>query len=247
MGWFKPLSGIAPLANPAKTVHACRMPEPVTTVAPHTVVLPIAVALLEDEIHVRTLFEKAIGQDPALVLVFSAHSVADAIAKAKRTAAQVYLVDLGLPDGDGREFIRWVSDHQSDAHVMVITVFGDDDHIVSSFSAGATGYLLKDTPLTEIAQRIAELRAGGSPISPSVARRLIQRFIPTQAAGANPLSERELNALRLLEKGLTYDEVASAMGITWHTVTSYLRRVYKKLQVNSRSEAVFEARVRGIL
>lgn len=221
-----------------------------------TAVLPIGVAILEDEPQMRRLFENAVQSDPGLHLAFSAQTVREAKRLAQHNAAQVYLVDLGLPDADGREFIRWVSANQPDASVMVVTVFGDDEHIVSSFAAGAVGYLLKDATASEIAQRVAELVAGGSPISPSVARRLLQHFLqrsslnPRPASAVlleHPLSEREHEVLRLIEKGLTYDEIAQSLGITWHTVTGYLRRVYRKLQVNSRGEAVFEARQRGLL
>jgi DNA-binding NarL/FixJ family response regulator len=222
---------------------------------------PIAVAVLEDETHVRKMFESAITADPALQLAFSAQTVAQAKALAQTHAAQVYLVDLGLPDADGREFIRWVTDNQPGASVMVVTVFGDDEHIVSSFAAGAVGYLLKDAPADEIAQHIGELVGGGSPISPSVARRMLQHFraqhaslagnasqpAPEQLPAGQALSPREHEVLCLIEKGLTYEEIAQALGITWHTVTGYLRRVYRKLEVNSRGEAVFEARQRGML
>ena len=225
------------------------------------VAYPIAVAVLEDETPVRKLLEAAITANPGLQLAFSAQTVAEAKALAQTFAAQVYLVDLGLPDADGREFIRWVTENQPGASAMVVTVFGDDEHIVSSFAAGAVGYLLKDSPADQIAEHIAELVSGGSPISPSVARRLLQHFKtkgPLVAAETNPapldaypaehaLSTREHEVLRLIEKGLTYDEIAQALGITWHTVTGYLRRVYRKLEVNSRSEAVFEARQRGLL
>ena len=223
--------------------------------------LPITVAVLEDETHVRKMFEAAIAADPSLQLAFSAQSVAKAKAMAQTHAAQVYLVDLGLPDADGREFIRWVTEHQPGASAMVVTVFGDDDHIVSSFAAGAVGYLLKDAPADEIAQHIAELVGGGSPISPSVARRMLQHFRAQQPPATNQaspqpperdpaelaLSPREHEVLCLIEKGLTYEEIAQVLGITWHTVTGYLRRVYRKLEVNSRGEAVFEARQRGLL
>ena len=222
---------------------------------------PIAVAVLEDETHVRKMFESAINADPGLQLAFSAQTVAQAKAMAQTHAAQVYLVDLGLPDADGREFIRWVTEHQPGASVMVVTVFGDDEHIVSSFAAGAVGYLLKDASADEIALHIAEVVSGGSPISPSVARRMLQHFRPPQAApmsnagapafepvpSGQALSAREHEVLCLIEKGLTYEEIAQLLGITWHTVTGYLRRVYRKLEVNSRGEAVFEARQRGLL
>ena len=176
-------------------------------------------------------------------------------------AAQVYLVDLGLPDADGREFIRWVTENQPGASAMVVTVFGDDERIVSSFAAGAVGYLLKDASADEIALHIADLVGGGSPISPSVARRMLQHFrappaSPARNAGpqtsehqpvGQALSPREHEVLCLIEKGLTYEEIAQLLGLTWHTVTGYLRRVYRKLEVNTRGEAVFEARQRGLL
>ena len=221
---------------------------------------PITVAVLEDEAHVRRMFEAAIAVDPGLQLSFSAQTVAQAKALVQTHAAQVYLVDLGLPDADGREFIRWVSEHQPGASAMVVTVFGDDEHIVSSFAAGAVGYLLKDASADEIAQHIAEVVSGGSPISPSVARRMLQHFRPAAPSAGSAavlapqrelpgqaLSPREHEVLCLIEKGLTYEEIAQMLGITWHTVTGYLRRVYRKLEVNSRSEAVFEARQRGLL
>jgi DNA-binding NarL/FixJ family response regulator len=192
---------------------------------------------------------------------FSAQTVAQAMAMAQTNAAQVYLVDLGLPDGDGREFIRWVTDNQPGASAMVVTVFGDDERIVSSFAAGAVGYLLKDASADEIVQHIADLVGGGSPISPSVARRMLQHFrtppvppapsasppAPGPDAAGQALSPREHEVLSLIEKGLTYEEIAQLLGLTWHTVTGYLRRVYRKLEVNSRGEAVFEARQRGLL
>jgi DNA-binding NarL/FixJ family response regulator len=222
---------------------------------------PISVAVLEDETHVRKMFEAAISADPSLQLAFSAQTVAQAKVLAQTHAARVYLVDLGLPDADGREFIRWVTENQPDASAMVVTVFGDDEHIVSSFAAGAVGYLLKDAPADEIAQHIAELVSGGSPISPSVARRMLQHFkthhAPVETSSKpmpldqypadQALSTREHEVLCLIEKGLTYEEIAQVLGITWHTVTGYLRRVYRKLEVKSRSEAVFEARQRGLL
>jgi DNA-binding NarL/FixJ family response regulator len=211
----------------------------------------IKVAIVEDEPEVRRRFEDAVNVDARLAHWFSAADAGQAIALTVERPADVYLVDLGLPDRDGREFIRWLVTRQPDALSMVVTVFGDESHVVSSLEAGAMGYLLKDTPIHEIAQRIVELHEGGSPISPSVARSLIKRLSvrPAEAARRidNPLSERELEVLRLIEKGLTYDEVSSILGVTWNTVTSHLRRVYRKLQVGSRSEAVYEARQRGIL
>lgn len=212
--------------------------------------LPITVGIVEDEADVRSMFEQAVRQHPRLSLAFSAGSASSAIEMAQQRPAQVYMVDLGLPDRHGSDVIRWLSQNQPSCLCMVVTVFGGEEHVVSSLEAGAVGYLLKDTPLNEIPQRIVELYEGGSPISPSVARQVLRRFTASpivQVTQSNPLSPREQEILRLLEKGMTYDEIASILEITWHTVTAHLRRVYRKLQVNSRGEAVFEARQRGIL
>jgi DNA-binding NarL/FixJ family response regulator len=215
--------------------------------------LPIMVAIVEDEPEMRRRFEDAVRADPRLSWQFSAGTAAEAIDCTERRPADVYLVDLGLPDRDGRDFIRWLSRHQPETLAMVVTVFGDEEHVMSSLEAGAMGYLLKDSPGSEIGQRIVELSEGGSPISPSVARSMIRHFARAgaqpQSIGAadNPLSKRELEVLRLIEKGMTYDEVGQVLAITWHTVTTHLRRVYCKLQVGSRGEAVYEARQRGLI
>lgn len=213
--------------------------------------LPIAVCVVEDDPDVRALFEQAIRQHPRLALMYSAATAQQAISLAQLRQVDVLLIDLGLPDRDGREVIRWFATNQPTVLPMVVTVFADEEHVVSSFEAGAVGYLLKDTPSDQLGQHVVELYEGGSPISPTVARSVIRRFsTPGHVPGTrleNPLSQRELEVLRLIEKGLTYDEVASALGLTWHTVTGYLRRVYRKLEVNSKSQAVFEARQRGIL
>ncbi len=213
--------------------------------------LPITVAIVEDEPQVRLRFEDAVRTHPRLSWQFSAANAAEAITLAGQRPADVYLVDLGLPDRDGRDVIRWLVQQQPEALPMVVTVFGDEEHVLSSLEAGAMGYLLKDSPGTEIALSIVELYEGGSPISPSVARSVIRRFTKPPAGlssdEGNPLSRRELEVLRLIEKGMTYDEVAQVLDLSWHTVTAYLRRVYRKLQVNSRGEAVFEARQRGII
>ena len=213
--------------------------------------VPITVAIVEDEPNVRSRFEAAVRSHPRLSLLFAASTVAQAIELTQQRPADVMLIDLGLPDGDGREVIEWLALQYPSALAMVVTVFADEEHVLSSLEAGAVGYLLKDTPGDEIARHIVELYEGGSPISPSVARSVIKRFIGKHKNVAvkvdNPLSERELEVLRLIEKGMSYEEVSDILGITWHTVTAHLRNVYRKLQVNSKGQAVFEAKQRGFL
>ena len=213
--------------------------------------VPITVAIVEDEPEVRLRFESAVRSHPRLSLLFAASTAAQAIELTQRRPADVFLVDLGLPDRDGRDIIRWLTAQYPAALAMVVTVFADEEHVLTSLEAGAVGYLLKDTPPDEMARHIVELYEGGSPISPSVARSVIRRFIGKKTDRVinvdNPLSERELQVLQLIEKGMSYEEASAILGITWHTVTAHLRHVYRKLQVNSKGQAVFEAKQRGFL
>jgi DNA-binding NarL/FixJ family response regulator len=213
--------------------------------------VPITVAIVEDEPNVRTRFEAAVRSHPRLSLLFAASTAAQALELTQQRPANVVLIDLGLPDKDGREVIKWLMVHYPATLAMVVTVFADEEHVLTSLEAGAVGYLLKDTPGDEIARYIVELFEGGSPISPSVARSVIKRFTGKKQDVVvkvdNPLSERELEVLRLIEKGMSYEEVSEILGITWHTVTAHLRNVYRKLQVNSKGQAVFEAKQRGFL
>jgi len=139
----------------------------------------------------------------------------------------------------------------------VVTMFGDDQHVLESIEAGAAGYLLKDSMAASIVSSIRELRAGGSPISPGIARRILERFRltlhparPVAGAGkpaVSPLTERETELLRLTAKGLSFDTISELMGISPHTVVAHVRKIYRKLAVHSRGEAVYEATQLGLL
>jgi DNA-binding NarL/FixJ family response regulator len=150
--------------------------------------------------------------------------------------------------------------------VLVVTMFGDDAHVVESIEAGATGYLLKDASPERVATSIHEIRAGGAPISPGIARRNLTRFRltvrlepapaaplqqappePLPDARASPLTPRETELLRLTAKGLTFDSIGELLEISPHTVVSHVKKIYRKLAVHSRSEAVYEASQLGLL
>jgi DNA-binding NarL/FixJ family response regulator len=170
-------------------------------------------------------------------------------------APDVLLVDLGLPDIDGVELIRQAVRRCPQCDVIVITMFGDDGHVLPSLEAGATGYLLKDAARAGIAASIHEVRSGGSPISPSIARRVLARFrLPAAAPPAasqtpepSPLSERETEILRLVAKGLSFDSIGEVLVISPHTVVAHVKKIYRKLAVHSRGEAVYEAGQMGLL
>ena len=224
--------------------------------------MAIGVLVVEDEAGFLQRFCDAIVADPALRLSGTAATVSGACALIDALSPDVVLVDLGLPDGSGIEVIRHAMATRSTSDVMVITMFGDDGHVIESIRAGATGYLLKDALPQDIASSILQVRAGGSPISPAVARRVLQSFrnslqtapaaspAPIETTGSSHshlLSEREREILRLVAKGLNFKEVGHILAISPHTVITHVKRIYQKLAVHSRGEAVYEASQQGLL
>jgi len=216
---------------------------------------PISVALVEDDPAMRDTFERVIGAEPSLRFGFGASSGQELLAWFANNAVDVLLVDLGLPDLSGLEVIRRCRDMQPACAMMVLTIFGDESHMVRAFEAGASGYLLKDGTEADLATHIRSLHAGGSPMSPTIARQLLVRWQARPAAPqASPaaglglsLSPRESEVLSLIARGFTYAEVADRMEILLSTVQSHVRNIYGKLDVHNKSEAVFEARQLGLL
>jgi len=210
-----------------------------------------SVLVVEDEPEFLRLYCEAITREPAFRLAGAVSTLAAALALIEQSVPDVLVVDLGLPDGNGADLIRRAAKKRPDCDALVVTVFGDDQHVIDAIEAGATGYLLKDSPQGELVRCIRELREGGAPISPSIARRLLARMrAPVEkpaAQGASPLTEREAEILQLIAKGLGFAEVGGALGISAHTVVAHVKKIYRKLSVHSRGEAVFEATQLGLL
>ena len=211
-----------------------------------------SILIVEDEPEFLRVYCDAIASEPSFDLVGAVTTLGDALALAEKAVPDVLVVDLGLPDGSGTELIRRACQLRPDCDVLVVTVFGDDRHVLDAIAAGATGYILKDSPAAELLRCIRELRAGGSPISPSIARRLLARMRgpepdQVQTRQDNPLTEREADILRLVAKGLSFADVGSVLGISAHTVVAHVKSIYRKLSVHSRGEAVFEAGQMGLL
>ena len=172
-----------------------------------------------------------------------------------RASIDVALVDLGLPDGSGIDVIKAIRRRQPQCDVMVISIFQDEEVVLRAIEAGATGYLLKDSAPPDVVASIRALRAGGAPINPMIARLLLDRIRPADAtrqttrrpAGAPAMSEREIEILRVVAKGLSLVEIAELLGISVNTVKTHVKRIYHKLEVKSRTEAVFEAHCMGLL
>lgn len=177
-------------------------------------------------------------------------SVAEAASWLQSHTPQIVLTDLGLPDGSGIEVIGKVRRLHPQCEVLVISIFGDDTHVISAIEAGASGYLLKDSSLQQLGEQLQHLRDGGSPLSPQIARTLIRRQRPQPrhaddpAGAAAGLTERELEVLTFIAKGFSYQEGAAMLGVSTNTVRTHVKRIYQKLAVNSRTEAVYEFNLR---
>ena len=223
-----------------------------------------SVLIVEDEPEFLQRFTEAVLADPELSLVAGVTTGRAGLAMLEAQPPDVMLVDLGLPDISGIELIRHAAKHLPNCDVLVVTMFGDDAHVMGSIEAGATGYLLKDAQATRVAAAIHEVRAGGSPISPSIARKVLAAFrvapqaqpassapaMPATAASPaepSPLSERETEILRLVAKGFSFDAVGELLSISPHTVVTHVKKIYRKLAVHSRGEAVYEANQMGLL
>jgi DNA-binding NarL/FixJ family response regulator len=218
--------------------------------------MSISVLIVEDVPEFQRRFADAVRSDPGLSLLGLADSGAGALEFLGRQVPDVMLVDLGLPDMSGIEVIRHAARHHPATEALVVTMFGDDASVLASIEAGATGYLLKDSMPESIASSIHELVAGGSPISPSIARRVLTRFrsgspapaaAPVAVSREAVLTERETDILRQVAKGMSFAEIGEILTISQHTVVAHVKKIYRKLAVHSRGEAVFEANQMGLL
>ena len=213
----------------------------------------ISVAMVEDDPRTRERLVHALARAPRLLsLAFAAATVGEMVDWLRDNSVHVLLVDLGLPDGSGLEVIRQCRRLSPATEVMVITMFGDEANMMSAFEAGARGYLLKDGTEDDLAQHVLSLSAGGSPMTPIIARQLLARLSPRSAGQGSAvpvdmLTAREQDILAKLARGYTYAEAAELLGIAPSTVQSHVKNIYSKLAVHTKAEAIFEARQMGLL
>ncbi|MET0542169.1 MAG: response regulator transcription factor [Variovorax sp.] len=226
------------------------------------------VLVVEDDPHARAFFEASVRRSPALQWLGGAGSVREALdwLDGDGVAPDVLLADLGLPDGSGLDVISAAVARYPQCEPLVISVFGDEDSVLASIEAGALGYIHKDAAPEDIALTILEMKAGASPISPMIARRVLARYRLLQSAGRPEpdapaaalaqgpddtvralLSRREQEVLTLIARGFSYAEIARLQGLSVHTVQTHIKHLYGKLAVHSKNEAVFEAMRLGLL
>jgi DNA-binding NarL/FixJ family response regulator len=220
----------------------------------------IHVAIVEDDLGFRGALASALLAAPDMTLAGTAGTQAEGLALLQGPPVDVLLVDLGLPDGSGIEVIRAAARQWPSCSIMVSTNFGDETHVMRSIESGAAGYLLKDSSQAKMVDEIRSLAGGGSPISPIIARQVLARFRQDAtpgtgtATGSEPaagepqlLSAREKEVLDFITKGFTAVEIAKLMGLSHFTVRTFVRRIYSKLKVTSKAEAIYEARNQGLL
>jgi len=225
-----------------------------------------SVVLVEDNQATRTFLETCVKGHAQLRLAASFATLAPARAWFAEQGADLLLVDLGLPDGSGLDLMRDVRQQWPQCDMLVVSMFGDEENVLASIEAGAVGYVHKDDEAADIADTLLAVKRGASPISPMIARHLLRRMQPAQqvlkcvepaAAAPEPvntepdspivLSRREQEVLEYIARGFSYAEIARQQGITVHTVQTYIKKLYGKLAVHSRSEAVYEANRLGLL
>lgn len=223
----------------------------------------IGVILVEDEPNTQDHLVNLIEASAPLKLLGRASTASEAYSLLFMTSPQVALIDLGLPDSSGIEIIQWLNKNKPEINTIVVTTFGDEDHVMRSLEAGASGYLLKDETGGELLKHVLEVVNGGSPISPLIARQLLNRMQQERAQEglsnlqsasrqsvmqkANCITDRELSVIQQVARGFTVQEIATQMEISAHTVSTHVKRIYRKLRVNSRSEAVYEASMLGLI
>jgi len=215
-----------------------------------------SVALVEDDRTTRERLAASVRAQDSLQLVAEYPNGSEALAGLALHAPDVLLVDLGLPDMSGLELIRFAAERHPDCDILVISIFGDETNVLAALEAGARGYLLKGSLQHDIAFDIRDLRNGGSPLSPVIARQMLKRLrlrkhgpagSRLEADEETALTPREAEILNAISRGFSYAETAQMLGLSVGTVHSFLKRVYRKLAVHSKTEAVFEASRLGLI
>lgn len=204
-------------------------------------IMPIKVAIVEDDAAVRRSLAGILQMERGLKCVGDYGSAEDTLAGLAGGFPDVILVDINLPGMDGVDFVRQVAEQSPNTKLIMLTVHDDTEAIFHSLEAGASGYLLKPARAAELVAAVNDVQSGGAPMTGNIARKVIQSFRrPNKTAGSaqEELTSREVAVLELLSKGYLYKEVADKLNIAYATVHAHVARIYQKLHVQSRSQAV---------
>jgi DNA-binding NarL/FixJ family response regulator len=214
-----------------------------TEIAVQTETRPLRVAVIEDERELREGLRALLELTPGFTCMGGFRTMEEALRLIAIDNVDLVLTDIGLPQMDGIEGTRRLRERFAELPIIVFTVHGEDDKIFRALCAGANGYLLKDTPPVRIVEALKETAAGGAPMSPDVARRVVdlfRKFNPPESADYK-LTHQETQILKLLAEGHHYKTAARELGISTNTVSFHLKNIYEKLQVHSKTEAVAKA------
>ena len=214
-----------------------------------TSVRPIKVAIIEDHQKFRECLEFLLNNTAGYRCIGSFRSMEEALAKINLNLPDVALVDIGLPGMSGVEGVRILKERYPALVMLMNTVYDDDERIFQALCAGASGYLLKKTPPAKVLESLQEAIAGGAPMSPEVARRVLALFREVRAPEPrdHDLTPHELRLLKLLVEGHSYKTAAAILGVSVKTISFHLQKIYEKLQVHSKSEAVAKAFRKGLV
>ena len=200
----------------------------------------VVISIVEDDAPARRILADWIRRTPGFSCAGMHGSAEAAIATLPTEKPTVVLMDINLPGINGIECVRRLKPLMPDAQFVMLTVYEDADHIFNALAAGASGYLLKRTPRAELLAALKDVHAGRSPMSSNIARKVVQSFQGSGSPSSDTvdLSPREREVLELLARGYLYKEIAGSLQISGPTVNTYIRRIYEKLHVRSRSQAV---------
>jgi DNA-binding NarL/FixJ family response regulator len=198
------------------------------------------VSIVEDSDQVRGTLARLINRAEGFSCLSQYSSAEAALEALPKERPNVVLMDINLPGMNGVECVRKLKQIAPEIQVMMLTVYEDTENIFNALAAGATGYLLKRTSTPELLSAIREVQRGGSPMTTHIARKVVQSFqrAPAAQQATEGLSPREQEVLDHLAQGFLYKEIADKLGVSYETVHTYIRRIYEKLQVRTRTEAV---------
>ncbi len=229
--------------------------------------MPIRVLVVEDQPKILKAQIKLLETFPDIEIVGSALSGETALEEVEKTQPEVILCDLGLPQMSGIDVTRQVKAKYPHIEILIFTIFDEEEKVIEAITAGAAGYLLKGAPVEKIVEGIKDVKAGGSVIQPNLARALLRMIgvkvqqagesgAPTESTGSAPeakssgasvLTDRELEILQIIAKGLSNNEAAKVLGLSKATIRTHLEHIYEKLDVTNRVEAVTEGIRQGII
>ena len=209
----------------------------------------ITIAVVEDQAQTRDGLAVLIDGTKGYRTVGKFASMEDAIAEIEKLRPDIALCDIELPGMSGIDGVRVLKSRMPALQILMLTVFADNDHVFEAICAGASGYLLKDTPPARLVESIRELHEGGAPMSPEIARKVVTMFskVAPPKREEHRLSARELDILKLLAEGHSYKTAAKSLSLSIDTVRFHIRNIYEKLHVHSKSEAVMLALRQGIV